>query len=153
MSDDGGDILTGLPVGSVARPFRCWSYYDDIVKFHETFSVPVATKPDFIPFERVALRVSLMREELNELTTEMNEPDDNLADIAKEGADLIVTVLGTMAEYGIPFDEVWNAVCESNLSKLDADGKPIYRPDGKVLKSDLYQPPDIQGILNSEEIK
>jgi predicted HAD superfamily Cof-like phosphohydrolase len=44
--------------------------------------------------------------------------------------------------------EVFQEIQRSNMSKLDADGKAIYREDGKVLKSELYFRPDIKSILD-----
>jgi predicted HAD superfamily Cof-like phosphohydrolase len=43
----------------------------------------------------------------------------------------------------IPFTKVFESVMISNLSKIRADGSVHLRRDGKVLKPDTYQPPDL----------
>jgi predicted HAD superfamily Cof-like phosphohydrolase len=96
--------------------------------------------------ERVALRRRLIEEEYEELIEALDEGD--LAHIAKEAADVIVVVLGAMAEYGIPFDEVWKAVHASNMAKVGEDGKVARREDGKVLKPDGWEPPNIEKIID-----
>jgi|SRR5882757_504949 len=117
------------------------SYYEDIIKFHRAFDMPVSTRPNDIPYNRIQLRKKLMREELNELIEELDQPDINLVAAAKESADVIVTVLGTMVEFGLPFDKIWKAVCDSNMSKLSSNGQPIMRDDGKALKGPNYKDP------------
>ncbi len=86
-----------------------------------------------------------MAEEFGELLDAMEEAE--VAAIAKEGADVIVTVLGTMAEYGIPFDAVWDAVHASNMAKRGPDGEVYRREDGKIVKPPGWQAPDIAGLL------
>lgn len=128
--------------GLLARP----SHYEDVVAFHRCFGVPVGPTPAAaLSPERYELRRRLMREEFEELLEAMELEDP--AQIAKESVDLAVTVLGTSAEYGLPFDEVWAEVHRSNMAKLGADGHPILREDGKVLKPEGWCPPDIASVL------
>ena len=115
--------------------------------FHEVCSVPVESTPEIPADDRVNLRQNLIKEEYEELMEALSERD--LAHIAKEAADVIVVVLGTMAEYGIPFDEVWDAVHKSNMAKVGEDGKVARREDGKVLKPDGWEPPDIESIISN----
>ena len=118
------------------------SYYEDIRDFHTALDAPNGKEPSgTLPDDRFALRKSLIQEEYSELMEAMDEGDP--AHIAKEAADLVVVVLGTAAEYGLPFDEVWNAVHESNMAKA---GGPR-REDGKILKPPGWKPPDIQAII------
>jgi predicted HAD superfamily Cof-like phosphohydrolase len=56
-------------------------------------------------------------------------------------------IYGTACEYGIPLDAVLDEVHRSNMSKLGADGRPVYRTDGKVLKGPAFRPPDIAAVL------
>ena len=87
-----------------------------------------------------------MREELNEVTHAMyHEPIDHLA---KELADLLYTVLGTIEAFGLSssFEDVFQAVHKSNMSKFTQEGLRL-DVHGKVMKSDQYQPPDIKSIL------
>jgi predicted HAD superfamily Cof-like phosphohydrolase len=121
------------------------SYYTDVVAWHLVFGVPVADRPQPVPADRLQLRLDLMAEEHRELV-EALEADD-VANSAKEAADLIVTVLGTMAEMGVPFDAVWAAVHASNMAKRGPDKQVIRRADGKILKPEGWQPPDIRALL------
>ena len=67
----------------------------------------------------------------------------------KEACDLVYVVLGTFVEFGWDFDEAFKRVHESNMSKLDAEGKPIYREDGKVLKGPNYHKPDLSDLITN----
>lgn len=98
-----------------------------------------------LTMEELDLRLRLIEEELRETEEAMleNEP----VNIAKELTDLLYVVYGTAAAYGINIDKCFEAVHKSNMSKLDADGKPRYREDGKILKGDLYKPADLTDIV------
>ena len=65
----------------------------------------------------------------------------------KELADLVYVCYQYAENMGWFLDEALNRVHESNLSKLDEDGKPIYRDDGKVLKGPNYKPPDLSDLV------
>ncbi len=71
----------------------------------------------------------------------------DLAQIAKEGCDLIYVIAGLFAEYGIDGAAVWAEVQRSNMSKLGADGEPVLREDGKVLKGPGYSEADCARVL------
>jgi phosphoribosyl-ATP pyrophosphohydrolase len=88
----------------------------------------------------IAFRISLIDEEYDELIQALHWGDRAL--IAKEAADLVYVAVGTCVALGIPFDDVWNAVQESNMSKLDEDGNVIKSPDGKILKGSNYKGPE-----------
>jgi predicted HAD superfamily Cof-like phosphohydrolase len=120
---------------------------DDVKAFHVACDVPVATKPCIPPTARKELRWSLIEEEINkELVMAMAE--ENIPAIADAIADGIYVLIGTALEYGIPLAKVWNAVQDANMAKVDATtGKVIRRPDGKILKPDGWQPPDITRII------
>ncbi len=65
----------------------------------------------------------------------------------KELADLVYVCYQYAENMGWFLDEALNRVHESNMSKLDEDGKPIYRDDGKVLKGPNYKPPDLSDLV------
>ena len=69
------------------------------------------------------------------------------AAVAKESMDVIVVLLGMLHSMDIDAEECWRAVHQSNLSKLDAEGKPVYRDDGKVTKGPNYEPPDMVSVI------
>jgi predicted HAD superfamily Cof-like phosphohydrolase len=70
--------------------------------------------------------------------------------LTKELADLLYIVYGTAVTFGLPLEEVFTEVHRSNMSKLGADGKPLYRADGKVLKGPNYQEPDLDRYFTAD---
>lgn len=122
------------------------SMTDCVTEFHRTYGQPVAKTPALIDHERFLLRLNLIEEELDEFVHAAVDYD--LTGIADALGDLIYVVIGAALEYGIPIDEVVTEIHRSNLSKLDENGKPIYRKsDGKVLKGPNYSPPVLKPIL------
>ena len=103
---------------------------------------------DEVTRELANLRVRRQREETEELA-EAAERRDVVA-IADALADLVYVAYGSAITYGIDLDAVLSEVHRSNMSKLDADGRPLLREDGKVLKSRWYSPPDVQGVLTQQ---
>ena len=65
----------------------------------------------------------------------------------KELADLVYVCYQYAENMRWDLDEALNLVHLSNMSKLDEDGKPIYREDGKVLKGPNYKPPDLSELV------
>lgn len=126
----------------VKEPMGIWS---KVKQFHETFGSPVGDKPQFLSEGRMMLRKALIEEEYEEFLGAVEHGD--LINAFKELADLIYVVAGTAVEMGGDLDAVLNEVHKSNMSKLDEDGKPIFREDGKVLKGPNYIEPDVQGVL------
>jgi len=114
--------------------------FEMVEQFHKEFDAPVGVLPKIISEGRQELREGLMAEEFRELWEAMDEK--NLAKIAKEACDCLVVVYGTLVEYGINADAVFEMVHKSNMSKLGEDGKPVYREDGKILKGPNYKPPE-----------
>lgn len=75
------------------------------------------------------------------------EIEDAKKDLLKELCDLRYTIDGFATTFGMNIEEAYERVHASNMSKLGADGKPIYREDGKVLKGPNYQPADLSGLV------
>ena len=121
-----------------------------VEEFHKAFKIYRNTRPiKEIPASVFKLRLRIMQEELDEYAREMQtagSPDERLQAVAKELADITYTLFGTIVSHGLQneFEKIFDAVHESNMSKLDADGNPIYRADGKVMKSPLYREPDLR---------
>lgn len=118
---------------------------DMVRQFHEVFGHPVAGVPGLIPDERAWLRYDLISEELSELFDAILAGD--MVAIADALADLEYVVHGAAIEWGIPLEDAVRNVHVSNMSKLGADGKPIYRSDGKVMKGPNFEEPDLEGVL------
>lgn len=94
------------------------------------------------------LRHRLIEEEYNEVQKELMAIRPDINKIAKELADLLYVTYGAADMLGIPLDDVFDEVHRSNMSKLDEDGKPVFRDDGKILKSDLYKEADVKSVLD-----
>lgn len=119
--------------------------YEMVKEFHKTYGQPVGEAPNFLSEDRMDLRKSLIEEEYQEFLEAVRDGD--LVNAFKELADLVYVVEGTAVEMGGNLDEVIYSVHESNMSKLDNDGNPIYREDGKVLKGENYREPDVASTL------
>jgi predicted HAD superfamily Cof-like phosphohydrolase len=118
-----------------------------VAEFHKAFGLPVRDVPSSeVDYDLARLRVALLEEEVSEFVAASEKGD--LVGIADALADIAYVVYGTALTYGIDLDAVLRDVHQSNMSKLDGDGKPLIRNDGKVLKSDRYFPPDIEAVLS-----
>jgi len=95
--------------------------------------------------ELLLLKKRLINEEINEVFEAIKEKND--AHVLKELVDLVVVCVGMADTYGWDFDNAFKRVHESNMSKLDDEGKPIYREDGKVLKSKNYKAPYLDDLV------
>jgi predicted HAD superfamily Cof-like phosphohydrolase len=133
---DSPDVAAARDESPVAR---------DVRAFHRAFGLPVAQVPTLVDAELAGLRKELLREEVQEFTDASDDRD--LVEIADALADIVYVAYGSALTYGIDLDAVLAEVHRSNMSKLDADGKPVLRDDGKVLKSDRYSPPDVAATL------
>jgi predicted HAD superfamily Cof-like phosphohydrolase len=116
--------------------------------FHQAFNCPRKKqykKATIQDSELLVLRKNLIREEIKELLKAIsNEPAEN---VLKELVDVVVVCVGMADTYGWDFDTAFARVHDSNMSKLDNDGKPLYRADGKVLKSENYKPPELYNLV------
>ena len=122
---------------------------DQVREFHDAFGIANAAAPiGAIGDKDVLLRYTLMREE-NEEYMEAAQRGD-LVEVADALGDMLYILCGTILKHGLQdkIEEVFLEIQRSNMSKLDEAGKPIYREDGKVLKSDRYFKPDIATLLD-----
>lgn len=120
-------------------------------EFHRIFGAHLEAAPTAnLSDETIALRVSLIQEELNEYR-QAAEAHDLLA-VADALSDLLYVVLGTYVSHGLQdaAEALFDEVHRSNMSKLDENGQVIYRADGKVLKSNRWSPPDLRSVLAGE---
>lgn len=116
--------------------------------FHDAFGIENNYAPTTdISVGDMELRHRLMQEENDEYLEAAKNGD--LVEVADALGDQLYILCGTILKHGMQhkIEEVFQEIQRSNMSKLDKDGKPIYREDGKILKSDLYFKPDIQSIL------
>ncbi|MBT8272833.1 MAG: nucleoside triphosphate pyrophosphohydrolase family protein [Bacteroidia bacterium] len=116
--------------------------------FHKAFKLDYLESPVAdLGVDKNMLRYKLMREENEEYLDAANDGD--LVEVADALGDMLYILCGTIIEHGLQYkiEEVFNEIQRSNMSKLGADGEPIYREDGKVLKGPNYFKPNIKAIL------
>jgi len=121
---------------------------ESVQKFHEAFGLGMKDEPTAnLDMKKNLLRYELMREENEEYLEAANNND--LVEVADALGDMLYILCGTIIEHGMQhkIEAVFNEIQRSNMSKLGADGKPIYREDGKVLKGPNYFKPNILKIL------
>lgn len=128
------------------------NYYKKVEEFAKAFDVKCSNNTD--GFEQNNpnhsessrnLRMRLLEEEMREYLEA--EKTNDFVEIADALADIIYIAAGTALCYGIPLDDVFDEVHRSNMAKLGADGKPLRREDGKIIKPKNWTPPDIEGVL------
>jgi predicted HAD superfamily Cof-like phosphohydrolase len=120
----------------------------EVEKFHKAFKIKNNYDLTNLTESEVELRYNLMKEE-NEEYLEAAK-NGNLVEIADALGDQLYILCGTILRHGMQhkIEEVFTEIQRSNMSKLDEKGNPIYREDGKVLKSDLYFKPNIKRVLD-----
>ena len=121
------------------------SNFSKVGIFMKTFGQEVKNKPSFSTDKINKLRLDLIKEELSELTDAMNNKD--LLEVADALTDILYVTYGAGHAFGIDLDKCFDEVQNSNMSKLDEDGKPIYNEHGKVMKGPNYFKPDLKKIL------
>lgn len=138
-----------------------------VMQFHRVMKMPII-EPSLdqwaadhldMPLDRLKLRFELVREEFEELREALGldstgQPDLSLANfkpsisqVADALGDMIYVIFGFALEAGIPLPEVIDEIHAANLTKLDDNGQPVYRADGKVTKSSNYTPPEIRDAV------
>jgi len=117
--------------------------------FHNAFKIENNYMPTCnIDPKEIELRFNLMKEENEEyIEAAMN---NDLVEVADALGDMLYILCGTILKHGLQekIHEVFDEIQRSNMSKLNANGEPIYREDGKVMKSELYFKPNISSILD-----
>ena len=121
------------------------SNFNKVKTFMETFGQEVKTKSSFSTDKINSLRYDLIKEELEELKVAMENKD--LLEVADALTDILYVTYGAGHAFGIDLDQCFEEVQNSNMSKLDEDGKPIYNELGKVMKGPKYFKPDLNKFL------
>lgn len=114
-------------------------------EFHRSFRIADRGTTPQIDVPERAVRKALLREESQEVIDAIDEGD--IAHIAKELADLIYVTYGTAITFGINLDPCLEEVHRSNMDKVWPDGKIHMREDGKILKPETWEPPDLTSAL------
>ena len=122
------------------------SNFSKVGTFMKTFGQEVKTKPSLSTEKINKLRIDLIKEELEELTEAMNDKD--LLEVADALTDILYVTYGAGHAFGIDLDKCFEEVQNSNMSKLDKNGRPIYNESGKVMKGPNYFKPDLSKFVN-----
>ena len=120
--------------------------FEKVGVFMKTFGQNVKQTSSFSSEKINALRISLIKEELDELIEAMNKKD--LVEVADALTDILYVTYGAGHAFGINLDKCFEEVQKSNMSKLDDDGKPIYNEQGKVMKGPKYFKPNLNKFLS-----
>ena len=119
-----------------------------VTKFHESYGLGIEHTPKAnLPKNISELRFNLMKEENEEYLQAAR--DEDLIEIGDALGDMLYILCGTIIAHGFQdkIESIFDEIQRSNMSKLGADGKPIYRKDGKVMKGPNYFKPDLKKIL------
>ena len=122
-------------------------YINMVAEFHTAFNMPDPQDYKQLTQEQYELRHRLLEEENNEYLEACNS--DDLVGIADALGDQLYIIYGTILKHGLQdrIEEVFTEIHRSNMSKLDENGKPILREDGKILKGPGYFKPNIKKAL------
>lgn len=119
-----------------------------VQEFHQTFKIGFSETPKAsLGAAKNKLRYDLMKEENEEYLQAVQ--DNDLHEIADALGDMLYILCGTIIEHGLhhKIEAVFDEIQRSNMSKLDENGQPIYREDGKVIKGPNYFKPNFISIL------
>ena len=122
------------------------SNFEKVKIFMETFGQEVKKKPSFSTDKINKLRYDLIKEELEELKEAMESKD--LLEVADALTDILYVTYGAGHAFGVDLDKCFEEVQNSNMSKLDENGKPIYNEAGKIMKGNKYFKPDLSKFIN-----
>ena len=120
--------------------------FEKVKTFMKTFGQEVKDKPSFSSDKINKLRIELIKEELDELTEAMKNKD--LLEVADALTDILYVTYGAGHAFGIDLDKCFDEVQNSNMSKLNENGKPIYNESGKVMKGPNYFKPDLSKFVS-----
>ena len=122
------------------------SNFNKVKTFMKTFGQEVKNKPSFSTDKINSLRYDLIEEELEELKIAMKNKD--LLEVADALTDILYVTYGAGHAFGIDLDQCFDEVQNSNMSKLDENGKPIYNEAGKIMKGPKYFKPNLNKFLS-----
>ena len=119
--------------------------FEKVGDFMEAFGQEVLYIPTMPDFNLSALRLDLIEEEVQELRDGL--ANKSMLEIADALTDILYVVYGAGHAFGIDLDDCFHEVHSSNMTKLGADGRPLYREDGKVMKGPNYREPDLTAFV------
>ena len=121
------------------------SNFKSVKKFMEKFGQEIKEKASFPDNKITSLRYDLIKEELDELKEAIEQKD--IKEVADALTDILYVTYGAGHAFGINLDKCFEEVQNSNMSKLDSNGKPIYNDKGKVMKGPNYFKPNLNKFV------
>lgn len=120
---------------------------NNLKEFHGKIYKDTNITPVNLSEKEIVLRYNLMQEENKEYLEACK--NENLVEIADALGDMLYVLLGTIERHGMSdiIEDVFGEIHQSNLSKFDENGNPIFREDGKLLKSNKYFKPNLKPIV------
>jgi predicted HAD superfamily Cof-like phosphohydrolase len=122
------------------------SNFELVGDFMEAFGQDVLCEPTWPDRDVIDLRIDLIEEELEEL--EVAVANSDMVEVADALTDLLYVIYGAGHAFGIDLDACFEEVHRSNLTKLGPDGRAIRREDGKIMKSENFEEPNLEAVLN-----
>ena len=119
--------------------------FESVKIFMQTFGQEVRTKASFPNDKITSLRLSLIKEEFQELSEAIEKKDIN--EVADALTDILYVTYGAGHAFGIDLDKCFEEVQSSNMSKLGDNGRPLYNESGKVMKGPNYFKPNLKKFL------
>ncbi len=132
------------------QPSTGMRWQDMVLEWHKKFGVDIGERIKDIEEDRFNMRQAILQEEVHELENAYYEVG-TMESISDAICDILYVIIGTAIEFGLheKLDALFSEVHKSNMSKLDENGNPVKREDGKILKSKLFIPPNLKPILES----
>jgi predicted HAD superfamily Cof-like phosphohydrolase len=122
------------------------SNFELVGDFMEAFGQDVLCEPTWPDRDVIDLRIDLIEEELQEL--EVAVANSDMVEVADALTDLLYVIYGAGHAFGIDLDACFEEVHRSNLTKLGPNGRAIRREDGKIMKSENFEEPNLEAVLN-----
>ena len=122
------------------------SNFESVKRFMKTFGQEIKEKASFPNDKITSLRYDLIKEELDELKEAIDKKD--IKEVADALTDILYVTYGAGHAFGIDLDKCFEEVQNSNMSKLDENGKPIYNDTGKVMKGPNYFKPNLSKFVS-----
>ena len=119
--------------------------FEKVGVFMKTFGQEIKIKSELSSDKINELRISLIEEELDELKKAVNDKD--IKEVADALTDILYVTYGAGHAFGIDLDKCFSEVQNSNMSKLDDTGRPIYNENGKVMKGPSYFKPNLNKFI------
>ena len=122
------------------------SNFEKVAQFMKACDQQVVETPQMPDEFTTSLRLHLIHEEVHELVEGIRNRD--IVEIADALTDILYVVYGAGHAFGIPLDKCFDEVQRSNMTKVMPNGKVLKNAEGKVMKPDTYEEPNLEKVLN-----